>query len=86
MAEHHLGPRGVTYGWEPLDELTQGAMPGTVTTLVARIGMGKSYFLIRMANSAWQAGNSVLFVSMEICPTSRPAAGRWGSSPALAPT
>jgi replicative DNA helicase len=60
------GPRGVTYGWEPLDELTQGAMPGTVTTLVARPSMGKSYFLIRMANAAWRAGNSVLFVSMEM--------------------
>jgi replicative DNA helicase len=60
------GPRGVTYGWEPLDELTQGAMPGMVTTLVARPSMGKSYFLIRMANSAWRAGHSVLFVSMEM--------------------
>jgi replicative DNA helicase len=41
-------------------------MPGTVTTLVARPNMGKSYFLIRMANSAWRAGHSVLFVSMEM--------------------
>jgi replicative DNA helicase len=60
------GLRGITYGWEPLDELTQGAMPGTVTTLVARPNMGKSYFLIRMANAAWRAGHSVLFVSMEM--------------------
>jgi len=60
------GPGGITYGWKPLDDLTQGAMPGTVTTLVARPSMGKSYFLIRMANSAWRAGHSVLFVSMEM--------------------
>jgi replicative DNA helicase len=60
------GPRGVTYGWEPLDELTQGAMPGTVTTLVAHPNMGKSYFLIRMANSAWRAGHSVLMVNMDM--------------------
>ena len=60
------GPRGITYGWRPLDELTRGAIPGTVTTLVARPNMGKSHFLIRMANSAWRAGHSVLFVSMEM--------------------
>jgi len=60
------GPRGVTYGWQPLDELTQGALPGTVTTLVARPNMGKSYFLIRMANSALRAGHSVLMVNMDM--------------------
>ena len=46
--------------------MTQGALPGTVTTLVARPNMGKSYVLIRMANSAWRAGHCVLFVSMEM--------------------
>jgi replicative DNA helicase len=58
--------RGVTYGWQPLDDVTQGAMAGTVTTIVARPNAGKSYALIRMANKAWQAGHSVLFVSMEM--------------------
>lgn len=66
IASRHPGMRGITFGWDYLDDLTLGAQPGDVVTFVARPAMGKSYTIIRCANSAYRAGHSCLFVSMEM--------------------
>lgn len=58
--------RGITLGWEPLDETTAGAQAGDLIVLLARRGMGKTYALVRMALAAWNVGHSVLFVTMEM--------------------
>jgi replicative DNA helicase len=63
------GRQGVTLGWPYLDDLTNGAEPGDVITYVARPGMGKSWLMTHCARAAWLAGNSVLFVSMEMTAT-----------------
>jgi replicative DNA helicase len=58
--------RGITMGYEPLDDLTAGAQPGDLIVVLARRGMGKSYDMVRKALAAWNEGNSVLFVTMEM--------------------
>lgn len=57
---------GVTTGFHTLDDATNGAQPGEVFTWVARPNIGKSYTLAHVAKSAWRAGHSVLFVTMEM--------------------
>lgn len=66
VAHANPGRQGITLGWPVLDELTGGAEPGDVITFVARPGMGKSWSMIHCAREAWRAGNSVLFVTMEM--------------------
>ena len=66
IARRSSGLRGVTYGWDELDDCTGGARPGDLHSIVARPGQGKSFTLARMACMAWQAGASVAFVSMEM--------------------
>lgn len=58
--------RGLTTGWDFLDEKTAGMTNGDVWVVAGRSGMGKSYNLLHMALSAWRAGASVLFVTMEM--------------------
>lgn len=58
--------RGITFGWDYLDAMTGGATRGDVSAFVARPGMGKSWTMIYQALRAWQAGASVLFVTMEM--------------------
>jgi replicative DNA helicase len=65
-ARSHPGMRGIPFGWHYFDDLTLGAQQGDVITFVARPSMGKSYTIIKCALSAWRAGHSVLFVSMEM--------------------
>ncbi|ACL60239.1 helicase DnaB [Methylobacterium nodulans] len=60
------GLRGITFGWEPLDQITLGQADGDVTVFVARPGIGKSWTMLYCALAAWRAGHSVLFVSMEM--------------------
>lgn len=66
MAHRHPGQQGITLGWDYLDELTGGAEPGDVITFAARPGMGKSWTVGHCADRAWNAGHSVLLVSMEM--------------------
>lgn len=68
------GLRGITFGYDLLDDATEGAQNGDVIILAGRPGQGKSYYLLNMSVKAWLAGKSVLFVSMEM--TSRQAARR----------
>ncbi len=57
---------GITLGWQPLDRLTGGALPGDVVVLAGRPGVGKTYKIVVMAMAAWDAGKRVLFLSMEM--------------------
>ena len=65
-AHRHPGMQGVTLGWQRMDTLTGGVEPGDIVTFAARPGMGKSWLLSHIANRAWEAGTSVLLVSMEM--------------------
>lgn len=64
---------GVRFGMPMLDELTDGAQPGDIVTLVGRMKMGKTYFLLNWAMSAYLgnpkediAPKTVLFITMEM--------------------
>ena len=60
---------GIRTGWPYLDELTHGLLPGDLFILVAKTGKGKTYLLLRMAETAWWVhGKNVLVVSMEMKP------------------
>lgn len=60
--------RGVTFGWDVLDEATGGADRGDLVTLAGRPGTGKSWLTFQMAWSAWRSGHSVMLCSMEMTP------------------
>lgn len=60
------GLRGVATGWAAIDAVTDGWQQGDLITFVGRPGQGKSWVLLHSAYSAWAAGRSVLFVSMEM--------------------
>lgn len=66
LAASNPGMRGLTTGWDFLDDKTAGMANGDVWVVAARPGMGKSYLLLNMALNSWRAGASVLFVSMEM--------------------
>ena len=57
---------GITTGWNILDDITGGLQPGNIFVVMARVKMGKSMVLIKMANSALNMGHRVLFISMEM--------------------
>lgn len=44
VARANPGMRGVTYGWNVLDDLTGGARAGDLITIVARPGLGKALY------------------------------------------
>jgi replicative DNA helicase len=57
----------ITSGFPEIDERCGGGWyRGDLITFAGRPGRGKSLFMIKMAYSAWLAGNSVMFVSMEM--------------------
>lgn len=66
--EAHLrtARRGVTLGWDYLDQLTGGGEGGDVVTVVARPNKGKSWLITHMAHRAWRANHSVLLLTMEM--------------------
>jgi len=66
IARHTIGLRGTSSGWPWLDEQTDGFQKGDLITLVGRPGVGKSTLLLYTALHSWLAGNSVLFLSMEM--------------------
>lgn len=67
MRVHDLADlRGVTLGWDRLDDITAGGQGGDLVVLLARRGVGKTYAMVRMALAAWNEGHSILFVSMEM--------------------
>lgn len=66
IAKATVGLRGIPTGYPFLNEATDGLQGGTLTTIVARTGVGKSNKLLKMAKAARDAGYSVLFLSMEM--------------------
>lgn len=63
---HPGGLTGVPTPWPGLNELTQGMNPGDLWILAARLGRGKTWFLLKMAVEAWLAQANPLIVSMEM--------------------
>lgn len=58
--------KGITTGWMTLDNATGGCFPGDLYLVVGRVKTGKTMILLYMMASAHIAGNSVMFVSMEM--------------------
>lgn len=56
---------GWPYGFPTLDLATSGAQPGHLCVIGARLGHGKTFTLLRMAEEAVKAGANVLFFSLE---------------------
>lgn len=65
-AHENPGVSGVPTGKARFDAATGGYQPGDLVTYVARMGMGKTYFLLDDARAAWHFGYSVLVVTMEM--------------------
>ena len=65
QAKDERGLAGIPTGFPTLDNLTGGAAGGDFWVIGARLGQGKTWTLIRMACSALQAGEKVMFVSLE---------------------
>lgn len=66
-AEARLAGRaaGWPYGFPTLDIATAGAQPGHLCVIGARLGHGKTFTLLRMAEESLRAGATVLFFSLE---------------------
>lgn len=60
------GMRGITSGWDYVDEQTNGWQSDDLISIVGRIGVGKTYVLLKLAYSAWRNGHSVLFNTNEL--------------------
>lgn len=59
--------RGVETGYRFMNRITAGGWQGSDNiALAGRIGMGKTYLLLKHALSAWMAGYNVLFQSNEM--------------------
>lgn len=56
----------IPYGFKHLDAVSGGAQPGDTLAIIGFTGLGKTYFMCRMAVAAHAAGCSVLFVSLEM--------------------
>lgn len=56
---------GVPFGWPTLDKATNGAQPGELIIVAARLGVGKSWSMIRWAFEALKGGIPVQFDSLE---------------------
>lgn len=65
-AHDNPGVSGIPTGWRDFDSTIGGYQKGDLVSWVARMGVGKSYLLIKQAISAWEAGYNVLFVTMEM--------------------
>lgn len=66
IATRTTGLRGMTFGWDTLDTVTQGAIDGDLIVVAGRPAAGKTGILINMAYAAWAMGKRILFVSMEM--------------------
>lgn len=63
----HLGVDGISYGVDAMDYATGGMHPGELITIVAKSGVGKTFFeLALVAKPAMLEGHDVLFISREM--------------------
>lgn len=67
-AEAQLNPgmSGVPTGWPIFDRATSGYQRGDLASWIARMGVGKTYLILKQAIYAWTMGYNVLFVTMEM--------------------
>lgn len=65
-AKRNPGLQGITLGYQPLDDVTNGAHPGDLIIIAGRPNIGKSYKLLRMMQAAWRSGRSCTCTSMEM--------------------
>jgi replicative DNA helicase len=65
QAASSLGYAGISYGFPTLDARTGGMQPGDLAIWAARLGQGKTWFLVKIATEALLAGKKVVFVSLE---------------------
>ena len=80
------GLSGISFGYETLDEITDGCQPEEVYVFAARPSQGKTQTLINIADNMWKNGSNVLFVSMEMSReeiTNRLTAIQMGINPKL---
>jgi replicative DNA helicase len=59
------GQAGIPTGFKTLDLLTSGPQPGDFWIVAARLGMGKTWTLVRMACAAMFAGHVVQYDALE---------------------
>jgi replicative DNA helicase len=65
QAASTLGYAGISFGFPTLDARTGGMQPGDLAIWAARLGQGKTWFLVKIATEALLAGKKVVFVSLE---------------------
>lgn len=71
LTDHNVRRRsakmsGITFGFEYLDEVSDGAQGTDTIALVGRPGVGKSYVLFNMALAGHTAGGTPLVVTLEM--------------------
>jgi len=64
--KNRVGLLGIPTPWSSLDDLTQGWLPEMYVGVAARPKTGKTFWMLRVALAAWQAGYKVLFVNKEL--------------------
>jgi len=57
---------GIHLGWPTFDKMNGGLVGGDVVSIVGRPTMGKTWFVLWGALTAWLAGHDVMVVSMEM--------------------
>lgn len=60
------GERGILTPWNSLNEATFGFWPEDLILFVARLGVGKTWLALLLAQFAWTQGHNVLFVTTEV--------------------
>lgn len=60
------GITGIETGWPTFDGITGGFQDTDLITIVGRMGLGKTYVLLKMAEYAHSQGENVLFVTTEM--------------------
>jgi len=71
IADHNLRQqrgrmKGVPFGIEFIDQVSDGAQAADTVAVVGRPGVGKTYILLNGANAAYDAGETPLFATYEM--------------------
>ncbi|MBU3203736.1 DnaB-like helicase C-terminal domain-containing protein [Clostridium algidicarnis] len=61
-------PLGILTGYRDLDKIIKGLVPGSLITLLARSGIGKTTFSIELAKKIALKGEKLLYCSLEMPP------------------
>jgi len=59
---------GISFPWLEFTAETLGLKANELMIIVARTGVGKTWYALQLASTAWLEGNKVLFISMEMHP------------------